>query len=312
MTTENLSGVALGGDDLGVFRSYTPPGSPRPGTARSAARCPCPPACISGRAPGSIARIRTSASRASSPFSLATRSRTRSLSSALAIASEGSLQISVPAAVLVARQSKFGSVSISIRSSVSLNRQGLIDLMPSAEMLCFAENAAAGIAILDPFGVFLDREAAIGEPVQPVLDRDVQLRAGSVELGVAAEQLLGRVAVGGAMIGVVQRQRLADRPLGSRRRSRASAGNARPSWIATAASKIPRIPVPAQRQACAALVPEGHHRAAPGQVNLFGRAGRTLSRRTRSGRAARSDSARRAALRPVRHAAPAAAYRNIA
>ena len=44
-----------------------------------------------------------------------------------AMASAGSLQISSPAVVLVARQSKFGSFSISIRSSVSFNKQGLAD-----------------------------------------------------------------------------------------------------------------------------------------------------------------------------------------
>src|SRR5712671_4613930 len=48
------------------------------------------------------------ASLASSSFNLAIRARTRLLSSASAIASEGSLQISSPAVVLVARQSKFG------------------------------------------------------------------------------------------------------------------------------------------------------------------------------------------------------------
>src|ERR1035437_4368361 len=74
---------------------------------------------------------------ASSPFNLAARPRTWLLSSIFAMASEGSLHMSIPAVVFVARQSKFGSTNIAILSSVSFNRQVLIDLASWFEIFCF-------------------------------------------------------------------------------------------------------------------------------------------------------------------------------
>jgi hypothetical protein len=44
------------------------------------------------------------------------------------MANEGSLHISIPAVVFVARQSKLGSINIAILSSVSFNKQALTDL----------------------------------------------------------------------------------------------------------------------------------------------------------------------------------------
>src|SRR5204863_5233680 len=76
------------------------------------------------------------ASLAPSSFNLAISPRTRLSSSASAMANAGSLHISSPAVVLDARQSKFGSFSISIRSSVSFNRQALADWTAWLLTLC--------------------------------------------------------------------------------------------------------------------------------------------------------------------------------
>src|SRR5207244_13092369 len=62
--------------------------------------------------------------------------RTRPLSSASDLDNAGLLHISSPVVVLDARQSKFGSVSISIRPSVSFNRQALADWMAWLLILC--------------------------------------------------------------------------------------------------------------------------------------------------------------------------------
>ena len=177
-------------------------------TVRAAARCPCRPDRICGRALASIWRIRQ-ARPWPRPLSAWRSARERgSLSSLSAIASAGSLQISRPAVVLVARQSKFGSLRIAIRSSGFLQQAGL-DRMRISDlaMLCRSNMPQLRVAAPDPFDVFLDRHPAIGDPAQPLLDRGVQPHAGGVQFGIAAEQLLGLIPEIGATVLVEQRQR---------------------------------------------------------------------------------------------------------
>ena len=157
-----------------------------------------------------------SASLASSPFNLAIRPRTWSLSSIFAAANDGSLHISIPAVVFVARQSKFGSLSISILSSVSFNRQVLTDGMSWFRTLRVPKVPQPEIAIFDPFRVFFDRETTIRKPIEPVLDRAAQPRGGGVKFGVAAEQLFGRILEFLAAVLAEQRERLADRSVSGR------------------------------------------------------------------------------------------------
>ena len=57
-------------------------------------------------------------------------------------------------------------------------------------MALLLEDPATQLAALDPFHVLFDRHPAIGHPVDPVLHRDVQPRAGVLQIGIAAEQLL--------------------------------------------------------------------------------------------------------------------------
>ena len=57
-----------------------------------------------------------------------------------------------------------------------------------------AKNAAARIALADPFGIFHDREVAVWKPVQPFGGGRVELDAHGVEFGVAAKHLIGGVS----------------------------------------------------------------------------------------------------------------------
>ena len=88
---------------------------------------------------------------------------------------------------------------------------------PLVRNALLSKNSAARIAVPDPLRVLLDREAAVRKPVQPVLDRGVQLGGDGAEFGVAAEYLFCRVPERRAMIVVEQRKRLADRSAGIRR-----------------------------------------------------------------------------------------------
>ena len=74
-----------------------------------------------------------------------------------------------------------------------------------------AEDAATPVTSLDPLGVVLDRDAAVGEAIQPLLDRHAELFAGGIECRIAANHLVGGIAIRFAMILREQRQLVADR-----------------------------------------------------------------------------------------------------
>src|SRR3954471_12992777 len=76
------------------------------------------------------------------------RPRTWSLSSVLARVNDGSLHISKPAVVLVARQSKLGSERIAVRSSVAFSRHVLVDGRFWIEMLCLPNRSQLALLSL--------------------------------------------------------------------------------------------------------------------------------------------------------------------
>jgi hypothetical protein len=126
------------------------------------------------------------------------------------------MQISRPAVVLVARQSKFGSDRISILSRF------LQQAVPDGfDVLPFdaqpSKNATARIALADPFGIFHDREVAVWNPVQPFGDRRVELDAYGVEFGVASKHLVGGISDILATIVDKKRKHVGDRLVGIRR-----------------------------------------------------------------------------------------------
>jgi len=89
--------------------------------------------------------------------------------------------------VFVARQSKFGSTKISILSLVSVNKQFLMDLMFWFEIFCFSKmpQLESRFLIHSAFSSIARRR--FRNPVQPFLDRAVQLRGRAVKFGVATK-----------------------------------------------------------------------------------------------------------------------------
>jgi hypothetical protein len=187
MPSKNPLGIALGCNDLRCFwlmysaRQLSANDSSCSGTLSLSSKSHFRSRALVHRA------YSANASLASSSFNLAIRARTRLLSSASAIASDGSPHMSSPAVVLVARQSKFGSFSISIRPSVSFDRQALADCMVWLLTLCCPKTPQLELRSLIQFSVFLNREATIWNPVRPVLDRAAQPRGGGVEFGIATK-----------------------------------------------------------------------------------------------------------------------------
>jgi len=100
------------------------------------------------------------------------------------MANAGSLHISIPAVVLDARQSKFGSFSISIRSSVSFDRQALADWMAWALTLCCLKTPQLELRSLihsafpRPQGDDLEADSSFPGPRCSVL-AEAALRSGS-------------------------------------------------------------------------------------------------------------------------------------
>jgi hypothetical protein len=76
------------------------------------------------------------------------------------------------------------------------------------------KDSATGIAIPDPFGVLLDRKAAIRNSVEALGNRAAQPDARGVEFGIAAKQLTGRIRSSLAMVFGKSRQDIRDRPVG--------------------------------------------------------------------------------------------------
>ena len=75
------------------------------------------------------------------------------------------------------------------------------------------EDAAAQIAIRNPLHVFLDRMAAIRNPILPVLGRAAQFDRGGSKFGVSAKQLLRGVPDRFAVVLVEERKHFADRSI---------------------------------------------------------------------------------------------------
>ena len=119
--------------------------------------------------------------------------------------------------MLAARQSKFASARIAIRSCVALSRQALM------------EAKAAGCTGCRPKRPQLESRALIHSTFSSTAarrsrtrlsrasSRAAQLRRQRVEIGIAAEQLLGRIPQLRASVLGEQRQHLGHRPLRIRR-----------------------------------------------------------------------------------------------
>src|SRR5262249_34047963 len=90
-----------------------------------------------------------------------------------------------------------------------------------------SENAAALVASPNPLRILFHGQKAVGNPAQPFLDRRGEFFADRDQLGISAEQLIGRILMRLAMVLGKQRQLLSyrvtanGRILGQQRMSKA-------------------------------------------------------------------------------------------